>query len=72
MRLMSRGNNVKRCYTSCKSAIKMPSLLLLLCVTELFINWPHDMDTLVMEMLLKMLTARVLSDQGGPVIWINL
>ena len=27
MRLMSRGNNVKRCDTSCKSAIKMPSLL---------------------------------------------
>ena len=30
MRLMSRGNNVKRCDTSCKSAIKLPSLLLLL------------------------------------------
>ena len=28
MRLMSRGNNVKLCDTSCKSAIKMPSLLL--------------------------------------------
>ena len=27
MHLMSRGNNVKRCDTSCKSAIKMPSLL---------------------------------------------
>ena len=27
MRLMSRGNNVKCCDTSCKSAIKMPSLL---------------------------------------------
>ena len=29
MHLMSRGNNVKCCDTSCKSAIKMPSLLLL-------------------------------------------
>ena len=29
MRLMSSGNNVKHCDTSCKSAIKMPSLLLI-------------------------------------------
>ena len=28
MRLMSRGNNVKHCDTSCKITIKMPSLLL--------------------------------------------
>ena len=27
MRLMNRDNNVKCCDTSCKSAIKMPSLL---------------------------------------------
>ena len=27
MHLMSGGNNVKHCDTSCKSAIKMPSLL---------------------------------------------
>ena len=33
--LMSRGNNVKRCNASCKSAIKMPSLLLNLAQVEL-------------------------------------
>ena len=34
MGLMSRGNNVKRCDTLCKSAIKMPSLLLLTTDTK--------------------------------------
>ena len=34
MRLMSSGNNVKPCDTSCKSAIKMPSLLLCMYFDE--------------------------------------
>ena len=33
MRLMSRGNNVKRCDTLCKSAIKMPSLFMKKCAS---------------------------------------
>ena len=46
MRLMSRGNNVKRCDTSCQTAIKMPSssslLLLLLLLFLLHIGLHNE------------------------------
>ena len=46
-------------HVDVKNQTAMAVHLYALCVNELFINWPHNMDTLVIEMLLKTLTAGV-------------